>query len=356
MVNYPLENSGFTPNPPINTGIPVYQLTGIREFRINNQDPKLNFDIELQQSIDYLGSDKAIQSVEADPYWPKWDSPWWHMLLLHEMGETEKIPELIVEKYVSSLGKIPLKIFPIQPEDMPEGIDPYRDTPCHCQLGNVYQVLAKSGVDVDKELPWIRPWFLRYQMPDGGLNCDNEAYLVRDEVPSSMVATISVFEAVLLYTPRPWTTEEKIFLDKAAKFLVERKLMFGSPTKHNASERESAKNWLKLCFPRFYWYDVLRGINALLIWSEKTKQKLPPEAIGEVVKYLHDRFRDGNILKERYSYDGALTMLPSPSGEWIRRQPAPLFPLLTKVSQVGVASPFLTKQWAEAKERLRSVN
>lgn len=168
---------------------------------------------EIESSVQYLHSEQAIKTVTADAYWPKWNSPWWHMLLLHEMGETHQIPEPIVEAYIASLNRIPLKIFPIHAHEMPEGVDPYRGSPCHCQVGNVYQVLAKRGVDVDQELPWIRPWFLRYQMADGGLNCDNEAYLVKDEVPSSMVGTIAAFEAVLLYTPRPFTTEEKSFLD-----------------------------------------------------------------------------------------------------------------------------------------------
>ncbi len=98
-------------------------------------------------------------------------------------------------------------------------------------------------------------------MADGGLNCDNDAYLIKDEVPSSMVGTIAAFEAVLLYTPREWTTEERTFLEKGAQFLIKRKLMLGSDTKHNASERKSAEDWMKLCFPRLYLYDVLRGLN-----------------------------------------------------------------------------------------------
>ena len=312
----------------------------------------MNYAAELKASISYLNSEQAQRSLEADPYWPKWDSPWWHMLLMHEIGETNSIPQAVIRTYVASLDRMPLKIFAIHPEDMPAGIDPYRGSPCHCQLGNVYQVLAAWGVEVDKELPWIRPWFLRYQMADGGLNCDNEAYLVKNEVPSSMVGTIAAFEAILLHTPRPWTNEEKAFLNKGAKFLMERKLMYGSQTKHNADERESEKKWLKLCFPRFYLYDVLRGLNALLIWAEKTNQSVPRGAIQEVVTYLAERFPDGRMRIERHSYDGVGTMLPSPSGEWIRRQPANFFPLLVKTSAIGEVSPFLSMQWAEAEGRL----
>jgi hypothetical protein len=192
-------------------------------------------------------------------------------------------------------------------------------------------------------------------MADGGLNCDNEAYLAEDEVPSSMVGTIAVFEAILLYTPRPWTAEEKAVLDKGAKFLIERKLMYGSPTRHNADERESAKDWLKPCFPRFYLYDVLRGLNALLLWAEKTNQPLPSDVVAGVRRYLQKQFPNGMIRNERRSFEGAGTIPQSPTGEWIRRQPASFFPLLTKVSEIGTVSPFLTRQWNDAVNRLSRV-
>ena len=310
---------------------------------------------ELELSLHYLKSNAALKSLEQDPYWPKWHSPWWHMLLLHEMGLVGEIPKSVIAAYVKAINKMPLKIFPIHPGDLPEGIDPYRGSPCHCQLGNLYQVLAAYGVDVDKEVPWIRPWFLRYQMRDGGLNCDSDAYLVKDEVPSSMVGTIAVFEAILLYTKRPWTAEETVFLKKCADFMIERKLMQGSSSKYNAEERASSAEWLQPCFPRYYFYDVLRGLKALLLWGEKANSGVPPAAVENVVRYLNERFPDGSIRNERHSYEGVGTILQSPSGEWLRRQPATFFPLLKKVSEIGAISPFLTWQWADAKSLLKSI-
>jgi len=312
----------------------------------------MDYAAELQETLNYLNSAQAIKDVERDAYWPKWNSPWWHMLLLHEMGETQRIPEAITIAFIASLNRMPLKIFPIEDTDMPADIDPYRGSMCHCQLGNVYQVLAARGVDVDKELPWIRPWFLQYQMADGGMNCDNSAYLVKDEVPSSMVGVIAAFEAILLYTPRGWTAEEERFLEKGAQFLIGRKLTEGSSTKHNAAERESAKYWGQVCFPRFYLYDVLRGLNALTLWADKTRQLMPWHAIEHVVNELRERFPDGQIRPERDAHAGMTTLLPTSSGEWLRRQPATLFPLFVKTNAVNEVSPFLTKQWADVKRRL----
>jgi hypothetical protein len=274
------------------------------------------------------------------------------MLLLHEMGHTALIPEATVAQYVAKLNEIPLKLFPIHPGDIPEGLDPYRGTPCHCQLGNVYQVLAARGVDVDQVLPWIRPWFLKYQMADGGLSCDNDAYLVEDECPSSMVGTISAFEAILLHTNRPWTNEERTFLDQGARFLMERELRLGSATKHNAAERKSAEHWAKLCFPRFYLYDVLRGLAALVTYFEKTNQPLPGAATRAVIAQLEQAAPDGELAPGRLSFDDVTTIRLTETGEWIRRQPYDTFPLLVAVCVVGKPNPFLTRQWQDLRARL----
>lgn len=318
----------------------------------------MEFEREIAASVAYLASSAAVDCLAADTYWPKWDAPWWHMLLLHEMGHTRLIPGSILREFVAALDRYPVKIFPIHPGDLPDGVDPHRGYPCHCQLGNVYQVLAAAGIDVDRELPWIRPWFLRYQMADGGLTCDNDAYLITDECPSSMVGTIAAFESILLYTPRPWTREETAFLDAAARFLMGRRLMQGSATKHNAAERVSAETWLHVCFPRYYYYDVLRGLSALLIWSEKTGSVVPSSDVEGVVNHLRYRFPDDVIHCERLSYEGIGTIYRAPGGEWIKQRPAPLastFPLLTATSIVGRPSPFLSRQWREAKDRLQKL-
>jgi hypothetical protein len=132
---------------------------------------------------------------------------------------------------------------------------------------------------------------------------------------------------------------------------MERKLKLGSPTNHNASERKSAEGWIQMCFPRYYLYDVLRGLNAITIWAERTKQTIPNEAIEDVVTFLSHRFPDGNILIERQAYAGARSLLPLPSGQWTRG-PATSFPLLEKVSLLNEVSPFLSQQWARIQTRL----
>src|SRR5438105_14565686 len=107
----------------------------------------------VAETVRYLGSRAALESLEADAYWPKWDSPWWRMTLLWEMGLAAEIPRAAVEGLVRAMRAQYVMSFPFREEDVPAGKHPQRDVPCHCQLGTGYQLLAACGVDVDAELP-----------------------------------------------------------------------------------------------------------------------------------------------------------------------------------------------------------
>lgn len=310
--------------------------------------PSDDLEAAIADSVGFLGSDAALRSLEADTYWPKWHSPWWHMLLLHEHGEARRIPDRVITKMVDGLNALPIKIFPIRPEDAP-GADLWRDSSCHCALGCIYQVLTTCGVDVDAALPWIKPWFVRYQMADGGLNCDQTAYLVDHECPSSMVGTVAPFEAMLLGR---WTADQRAFLERAAGFLIERKLMLGSPTVHNAEEREAQTGWLAPCFPRFYFYDVLRGLAALVRWAELSDRSIPRQAVAGVIDRLVEAFPDGVIRLQRQGFaDCPTTRRQTAAGEWLRL-PTSSFPLLDAVSAIGTPCAALTRQWSATRRRL----
>lgn len=302
----------------------------------------------IADSVAYLASDAALRSLEIDPYWPKWHSPWWHMLLLHELGETRRIPTRAATAMAAGIDRLS-HVFPIQPDEI-AGVDLQRDVACHCALGTMYAVLAGCGIDVARALPWVRAWFVRYQMPDGGLNCDETAYRVAGECPSSMVATVAPFEAMLL--DAVWTAEERAFVERAARFLIDRALVRGSQTAHNAAERESAAAWRALTFPRFYFYDVLRGLAALVRWALATGQPLPEAAVAEVVTALIERWPDGVVRVERQAHAGRTTIVPTADRSPSPRAPASSFPLLEAAGAPGEPSEALTRQWSEARAGL----
>ena len=302
----------------------------------------------LFASLRYLGSDAAQRSTERDAYWPKWDSPWWHYLLCVELGEARRVPERAAMALLRALESFPVKTFPLTPDDLPPGCDLHSQTLCHCQLGSAYQMLSACGVDVEAALPWLAPWFVRYQMADGGLSCDHDAYLVKGECPSSMVGTVAPLEAMLL---GELTGERASFVDRAADFLIERRLMLGSPSQFNAVEREREPAWRKQSFPRFYFYDVLRGLSALTRWAERRGAPLPLTAIEPVVEHLLGSFPDGVVRVERLAQEGITTGALDATGAWVRK-PASSFALFEATSQIGAASPALTREWGETRRRL----
>lgn len=260
----------------------------------------------------WLGSREALDAIEIDPYWPKWDGPWWRMLLLHEMGLASRIPRPCVEAIVRTTDRHCLHFFPTKEGDLPSGADPIRNVACHCQLGNLYQVLDACGVEVDRELPWIRPWFLQYQLPDGGLNCDESAY-TKAQPHSSVVSSLPPLEAVLFCTKRPFTEDEIRFLDRGAEYLIRRNLC-------RSLRRGTVVDatWLRPGYPRFYFYDVLRGLRFLEGWSERLGRTLPQKLLLDPVG-----------APERRSFAGTFTR-KLVNGGW-ERVPADTFDLLEAV-------------------------
>jgi hypothetical protein len=325
-------------------------MTELRQrlARIPDAAPREDLDAAIADSVRYLESDAAAKSLERDVYWPKWHSPWWHMLLLFELGEARRIPARAVSAMVAALDAMPVKRFPLRPDEAP-GVDPSRDCLCHCAVGSIDQVLTACGVDVDAALPWFRAWYPHYQMVDGGLSCDDTAYRVVGECPSSMVGTIAPFEAMLRGR---WMPEQAAFLERGAAFLEGRKLMLGSSTVHNAEEREAQIGWLAPCFPRFYFYDVLRGLAALVRWAEQGGASLPLEAVAGVVDHLVETFPDGAVRRQRRGFAACpMTWRKCPGGEW-SRQPIESFALLEACSAIGAPSAALTRQWTAARRGL----
>jgi hypothetical protein len=302
----------------------------------------MTLDTAIADSVRYLASDEAADSLAADAYWPKWHSPWWHALLLFELGEAARIPRRAVDGLIAAMDRFPSRTFPVTAAEV-AGRDPHREIMCHCALGSVYQVIAACGVDADVALPWAEPWFVRYQMADGGLSCDETAYWVADECPSSMVGTVAPLEAMLVGDPAQWSAARRRFVDRAAAFLVARRLVEGSSTRHNAEERAAAPTWRRCCFPRFYFYDVLRGATALQTWSRKTGAALPVDVVRPVV----DELGVGAVQVGRQAHAGRPTMARDAAGAWGRRDAATSFALLDEVGAVGREAPVLTARLAE---------
>lgn len=298
-------------------------------------------------SAAYLGSEKAFDSLKRDPYWPKWDSPWWHMTLLWELGRADAIPADMAEAMLDALNTKFVRFFPSEREPLPAGKDPARDAACHCALGNMYQTLAARGVDVDRRAPWIRSWFLHYQLPDGGLNCDEKAYAKGKQGASSIQSTLPALEAVLA-KGGPLTQTEEHFVDAGAEYLLERRLAF-----RKSDGQLMDAGFLDIGFPRFYDYDVLRGLSFIAEWSRLRRKMVPRRAVSWIFDSLDERFPDARVRVEK---EGIVptegTFVRDEAGKWERIPKASTFPLLDAVRKIGSPNDALTAQWMRVKQVL----
>jgi len=302
----------------------------------------------LDDTVAYLGSAQALASIKADPYWPKWDCPWWRMTLLWEMGSADLIPAPAVETMVDTLRSHYLPDFP-QAHELPPGKNGYRHIICHCAVGTMFQVLHACGVNVDNRLPWMRPWLHRYQLPDGGLNCDEHVY-VKQGGKSSIVSTLPALEAVLRCTPKPWPADAAQFLERGAQYLLKHRLVRRASGDGAILDPE----WLEPAFPRFYFYDALRGLTFLAQWAEAAGAKLPGAAIEESLGLLERGYKQAGAIKigRRAATEGEGTM-EQESGTWSFVRQAHSFALLDAVSKPGRQSPELTAEFETLQGRIQ---
>lgn len=296
----------------------------------------------VETSRAYLASAKAQDSIAADAYWPKWDSPWWHMVVLWELGRAKDIPVEASKAMLEAVSTRYVDFFPNPREPLPAGRDAYRETHCHCSLGTMYQVLRDCGHDVDSAAPWIRRWFLRYQLPDGGLNCEDSAYASGGA--SSIQSTLPALEAILRGVKGGHTPAEEAFLDRGAAYLLERRLAY----RRNGGAVMNAA-FLQVAFPRFYDYDVLRGLGFLVEWVVVRGGKVPDAAVSETMKALAARFPDGVVKVERPSLPATKTLERDATGQWRKGGLATPFPLLEACRRPGTPIPALSKAWSGAR-------
>ena len=314
----------------------------------NIKEPDLNG--QLKEISEDLASKKSLESIKKDPYWPKWDSPWWKMVLLMEMGKIDRIPAKTASCLMESINSKHLHYFPLVEEELPEGCDPYRDIICHCALGTITKLFILMEFDIKKDMDWVLPWFEKYQLPDGGYNCEESVY-TSEKPRSSFLSTLPILEALLEYGESEkgeLTPVQLEILKKGADYFLKRKL-FRSLSK---GMKIISQSWLEPTFPRFYNYDILRGLTFLTRWAALTN-KLPEESINDAVNILSGRIDSNDIFQpgsRDLSSEG--TLIEKQDGKWEFVREAAMFPLLQAVSSKDVSSWYLTKEWLENKKRL----
>lgn len=358
----------------------IYLDENIQPLRAIVEELTGEFSPPVDETVAYLESDEAVAAIETDPYWPKWSNPWWQALLLEELGLPHEIPERFIERYAEAVDRHVLHFFPFTEEQIPPGCDPFKHIACHCYLGSLYRVLMATKTfdsdlklvdgrvlagrlavartipsdsfdaapDHERAMSWVRPWFLKYKMADGGLNCD-EAKYVCNTPACSVLSTVPALEALLDVDSSLLSEEELAFLDGGVEYLLERKL-FRSKRTGEVIDPE----WLEPAFPRYYFYDVLRGLTLVTRWALKRSRKLSRSAISEALDLLSEQVTADGLVPKRSNLLKTTTLTIDHAGSAdASRIPAIRFDLLDYVDAPGKPSLPLTREYLGLLLRLK---
>lgn len=237
---------------------------------------------ELDELREVIESEKALQMIERDVYWPKWDSPWWYMLLLEETSRLSEIPVPVFKELLTCADRQYLKIFPVRPEET-GAVNSQTEVMCFCFYGGLMKLASKLGFNVFAHMPWAKEWVHRYQLPDGGYNCDETVYA--NSGKSSIVSTTVMLEGMIEYTR--FSQQPEIFaanMQKSVSYLLKHQMYLSSQ-----GQVIEGTAWDKVIFPRFYEFDFTRALEAVFDFLLLTGKKVRGAAIEKALALLEQK-------------------------------------------------------------------
>ena len=238
---------------------------------------------DLDELKEVIESEKALQMIERDVYWPKWDSPWWYMLLLDETSRLAEIPVPVFKELLTCADRQFLKIFPVREEDVDGPVNGHTEVMCFCFFGGLMKLAAKLEFDVFAHVPWAKDWVNRYQLPDGGYNCDESVYTGSGK--SSLISTTVMLEGMIEYAR--FSPQPDIFatnMQKAVSYLLKHQLFLTSK-----GQPVEGTTWDKVIFPRFYEFDFTRSLEAVLDFLLLTGKKVRGIAVEKALALLNKK-------------------------------------------------------------------
>jgi hypothetical protein len=138
-----------------------------------------------------------------------------------------------------------------------------------CINGNVVTTGAYFGVDMTPLVDRL----LGEQLPDGGWNCEVE----NGATVSSFGTTINVLEGLLEFERATGGSKEvRAARRRGEAYMLERRLL-----RRKTTGEVIDPSWLKLSFPTWWHYDVLRGLDYLRDAEVEPDDRIA-EAIGVV--------------------------------------------------------------------------
>jgi len=281
-----------------------------------------------------------------NPYTPKYKSTYWQVMILGQLG-TDKADatarkacefvfnlqldeggfsshtrERALEEYEWMQTRTALKEKrQAQPDAWAKSL--VREHQYSCLTGNLSAAMLRIGYGKDPKLKKALKWLLKVQNADGGWLCPYWKAHIRDK-HGCIYGTICPLEAFSEVPEAERSTEMKHAIESGAEFMLMHRLYKAD---HHGF-RVINRNWLRLSFPWFYGYDILRGLSVL------TK-----------LGYINDnRLADAldAIIQKRRS-DGSWLLEAGPTGR-----------MQTNVEAVGKPSKWITLNALKVLKRLHN--
>ncbi|MGM0599969.1 MAG: hypothetical protein ACQETH_09160 [Candidatus Rifleibacteriota bacterium] len=304
---------------------------------------------ELEEIKDILADEQAAMMIERDVYWPKWDSPYWFFFLLEETDRLEDIPIDIFKEMLMCADRQFLNYFPTCQEEVPEGLNPDVEIMCFCMLGSLMRLCSKLDFDVFAWLPWAKDWISRYQLPDGGYNCDANAYI--ESGKSSIVSTVVLLEGMLAYGKHIGSYEEfSKNVEKAVSYLLKHHIYMSS----NAEEIKEME-WDKIIFPRFYEFDFSRGLEVVLDFVLQTGKKVRKANTLKAIDLFKKKYEQGVNGSEKKWLNGEKTVSYYSDTPVLFEDRANI-PVVMKKYNGPDENPYVKKQMERIKQKLEKAD
>lgn len=249
----------------------------------------------------------------ANPYHPKYKSSYWQIMTLGQLGidkSYERVrnaceyifqfqldeggfssytPERAFKEYEGLREKG--KKLPSPNEWVTSKVFEHQYS---CLTGNMAAALVRIGYVNDVRVRKAFEWLVKIQNRDGGWLCPYWRAHVKD-THGCFYGTICPLEAFSEIPRKNLTKEMEQAIERGAEFLLMHRLFKADHHDYKVIKQ----SWLKLSFPWFYGYNILRGLDIL------TK-----------LGYVEDeRLRDAiEVLLEKRRQDGRWILENTPSG------------------------------------------
>lgn len=260
-------------------------------------------DVGLQALIATEGQGAALLAARgADGHWgrgfyqPKWTSSHYTLLELKNLG--------VPPTTAAARETVALILGANRVAD--GGLNPTA-TVCHsdaCVNGMALGYCAYFGGDAD-QLATIVDFLLSQRMPDGGFNCQSNRSGARH---AALNSTTCVVEGITAYERAGYTHRLGELLEaraRSAELLLAHRLF----RSHRTGEVIRAE-FLRLHYPTRWYYDVLRGLDALREAGARDDQRM-----ADALAVLTQRRRDDGRWVVNRAYPGRTHVQPEPAGK-----------------------------------------